>query len=64
MFLVDGLKLVYEQIYRLHFLENLIHLYDKRNNHASPHSASKTKESIVRTSVRAVENILEFFASG
>ena len=30
----------------------------------TPHSASKTTESIVKTSVRAVENILEFFASG
>ena len=29
----------------------------------TPHSASKTTESIVKTSVRAVENILEFFAS-
>ena len=39
-------------------------LWQLENIIITPHSASKTTESIVKTSVRAVENILEFFASG
>ena len=36
-------------------------LWQLENIIITPHSASKTKECIVRTSKQAVENILEFF---
>ena len=36
-------------------------LWQLENIIITPHSASKTKESIVRTSVQSVKNILNFF---